>query len=79
MINPINPMHYVEKINQNFPLLILQGNQDSRMSIEQGKTMFQALKKRRCNVTYLEIDGGNHCLSNISVRMDLITRWLNDK
>ncbi len=70
-------MRYVEKINQNFPLLILQGNQDSRMSIEQGKAMFQALKKRECHVTYLEIDGGNHCLSNISDRMNLIARWLN--
>jgi hypothetical protein len=38
--------------------------------------MVSELQDNGCNVTYWEVDGGEHCLSNISDRVEQIVDWL---
>lgn len=70
-----NPIHHARKIRHNFPLLIIQGTEDNRVSLVEGKNMARALEERGCDVEYLELEG-DHCLKNRVDTMDIIAGWL---
>lgn len=77
-ISKRNPLLTVNHINQHLPILIIQGKDDNRVSLEEGYNMFYKLQSAGNNVTYLEIEGGKHCLLNITDRAKLILNWLEE-
>lgn len=77
-LNSRDPMSNIDQINKEFPLLIIQGTEDDRVYIGEGKEMVKALKERGCSVDYIEVVGGEHCLKNmVETRSLLLVEWLN--
>ncbi len=74
-INYRDPLLAAEHIKQHLPILIIQGNDDNRVILEEGYNMLAALQAAGCDVTYWEIEGGKHCLSNDPERGKLIINW----
>jgi len=73
-----NPMEVVDQINTNIPILILQGTDDIRVSVEEGYGFVKKLEENGNSVTYIEVPGGDHCLGNQPSRVDLIADWLEN-
>lgn len=71
-----NPIEHIHQIRKELPILIVQGTDDIRVSLQTGYNMLNALKKRGCAVEYLEIDGASHSLKNIEENVDLLIQWL---
>lgn len=73
-----DPLSNIDKIRTDFPLLILQGTEDIRTPVEEGRTMAAALKAKGCMVDYLEVEGGDHCLKNMcDERVQILLEWLD--
>jgi dipeptidyl aminopeptidase/acylaminoacyl peptidase len=70
-----DPMEVVGKIRKDLPLLIVQGTQDIRLDLGIGLNMTRKLQENGNSVTYLEIEGGDHCLRNQPHCMELIADW----
>lgn len=77
-INKRDPLLTVNQISSQLPILIIQGTEDNRVSLEEGYQMVSKLQMAGKNVTYWEIEGATHCLSNIVDRTKLILDWLED-
>lgn len=76
-INYRDPLLTAPQIRKDLPILILEGTDDIRTNPEEGRHMLQKLEDSgHQNVTYWELQGGQHALSNMSDRMDLIAGWL---
>lgn len=73
-----NPITNVSNLRKDLPILILQGTEDLRVSLNEGHHMVNALENNGNPVTYLEIQGGDHCLANQPDRMSIIMNWLDD-
>lgn len=70
-----NPLLAVSKIRKDLPFLILQGTEDLRVSLNEGIHMVEKLKENGNPVDYLEIVGGDHCLSNQPDCLKWIADW----
>ncbi|WP_216825018.1 alpha/beta hydrolase family protein [Agarilytica rhodophyticola] len=57
-----SPVRYADKIS--IPTLLIHGNKDRRVRVEHSRRMHRALKKANKDVQYLELEEGNHYLSN---------------
>ena len=77
-INKRDPILTASQMNPELPILIIQGTDDNRVTLEDGYHMVKELQANGNNVTYWEIEGGKHCLLNISDRTELILRWLEE-
>ena len=77
-INKRDPLLTVDYIQSQLPILIIQATDDNRVSLAEGYSMVSKLQIAGKNVTYWEIEGAKHCLSNIEERVDLILNWLPD-
>jgi dipeptidyl aminopeptidase/acylaminoacyl peptidase len=77
-INKRNPLLTVNNIKKDLPILIIQGNKDNRVTCEEGLSMLNKLKSSGNNVTYLEVEGAEHCLRNIPDRAQIIRQWLEE-
>ncbi len=75
-IQPRNPLNAVSRIRSDLPFLILQGTEDIRVSLQEGTTMLEKLRRHGNPTTYLEVPGGDHCLRNQPRAADLIADWL---
>lgn len=71
-----SPIKHCQTFQNDFPLLIIQGSADHRTHLDHGHLMVNELKRLGKNVTYMEIQGGMHCLKNHKDRMKIITNWL---
>lgn len=71
-----DPIEVVQYMRKDLPFLIIQGTNDIRLDLEVGYHMVQKLEENGNPVTYLEIEGGDHCLRNRPNCLDLITNWL---
>ena len=71
-----DPLNTATAINQSIPILIVQGTADDRIGLKEGERMVDALKKTGHDVSYWEVKGGNHVLSNHPYIMNDIARWL---
>lgn len=60
------------KMCSQLPIIILQGTEDNRVGLTQGQKMIKQLKDNGKHVFYLEIEGGDHCLSNHKDRVRLV-------
>lgn len=70
-----NPIDVIPKLKKDLPLLIIQGTDDLRGSLNEGYHMVEKLKENGNCVDYLEVPGATHCLSNQPNPMDLIADW----
>lgn len=77
-INKRDPLLTVDFIRQQLPILVIQGTADLRVGLESGYHMVNQLQAAGHDVTYWEIDGASHCLSNREDRMKLIIKWLEE-
>lgn len=77
-INKRDPLLTTNKIIPQLPILIIQGTDDNRISLEEGRNMVSKLQMVGNNVSYWEIQGAKHCLSNIKNRAELILNWLEE-
>lgn len=73
-----NPITNVPNLRKDLPVFILQGTEDLRVSLSEGRHMVSVLESNGNPVTYLEVEGGNHCLANWPDRMNTITSWLEN-
>ena len=73
-----NPVANVSTLRKDLPILIRQGTEDLRVGLNEGVKMVNTLKENGNVVTYIEIEGGNHCLDNQPNRMEMITKWLEE-
>jgi len=56
-----SPITYAQNIN--IPVMIIHGDQDVVVDVEQSRTMYKALKKHNKKVEYIELKEGNHHMS----------------
>lgn len=71
-----NPLNMVSSLKSSLPVLVIQGGEDPRIGLDEGKTMVAALKKGGHDVDYWEYSKGNHTLSNNPAIMNQIASWL---
>lgn len=71
--DPLNTVPYLKK---SLPVLIIQGTDDNRISLEEGHHMVQKLQKSGNQVNYWEVPKGNHVLINTPHIMHDIVQWL---
>jgi dipeptidyl aminopeptidase/acylaminoacyl peptidase len=74
-----NPLLAAEQLQYPLPVLIIQGTGDNRVALEQGYNMIEKLQDLGIPVSYIEIEGGKHCLSNIKNRVNLILNWFENQ
>ena len=70
------PLNYVSKLSKNLPILIAQGTQDTRVCLKEGYDMMQALHDAGHEITYIEIEGGDHVLRNTPDFIPVLMDWL---
>ncbi|MDN3507006.1 MAG: prolyl oligopeptidase family serine peptidase [Simkaniaceae bacterium] len=75
-LNYRSPINHCASLRKDLPLLLIQGTEDNRTHLDHGKAMFAKLARLGNDVTYWEIDGAAHCLSNRSDRLEMILNWL---
>jgi dipeptidyl aminopeptidase/acylaminoacyl peptidase len=71
----INTVH---KLKRSLPILIMQGTNDIRVSLEEGYDLIEKLKSLNLNVEYMEFAEGNHCLTNIPIALEKVLNWLSN-
>lgn len=74
-----NPLWQVDKIRKDLPIMIIQGTADVRVSLEEGYEMVRVLGESGHQVSYVEIDGGDHCLRNQAHVLDLVDDWFHKR
>lgn len=64
-----SPYYSAEKINT--PTLLIHGTKDRSVAVKQSQKMYKKLLKENKPVTYLELEGGDHHLSNNDQRVQV--------
>jgi predicted esterase len=77
-IDKRDPLLTADRILPQLPVLIIQGTDDKRVSLEEGHHMVSQLQAAGKNVFYWEFEGADHCLNNIEEREKLILNWLQE-
>jgi predicted esterase len=70
------PLNEVAKLSPQLPILIAQGTADTRVCLKEGYNMLQSLHDLGHDVTYVEIEGGEHILSNTTDFIPVLMDWL---
>lgn len=78
-INARNPILQIKHLRPDLPILIIQTTEDLRIKLDEGHHFVSELDENGCNYTYWEIPDADHCMSNISDRMNLIANWLEQE
>ncbi len=74
-----NPIQNTAHISKQLPIMIAQGTKDTRVCLKEGYDMLQVLHDRGHDVTYVEIEGGDHVLQNTPDFMNVLFDWLKSK
>jgi dipeptidyl aminopeptidase/acylaminoacyl peptidase len=69
-LKAISPINHVQHITS--PILLIHGENDKVVNIEQSKDMFDALKDANKPVQFIELDKGDHYLSNNNNRLQTL-------
>jgi pimeloyl-ACP methyl ester carboxylesterase len=72
-----DPLKTIPAISQSLPILVVQGTADSRITLDEGYHMVNALKETGHQVDYWEIKNGNHTLTNFPQLTAALLTWLN--
>ncbi|WP_176140695.1 alpha/beta hydrolase family protein [Halobacillus salinus] len=60
----------------DLPLMILHGEEDLRVKVQQARELYKEVKKTNADVEYIEYEGGDHSLSNhIEDYTEMVDRW----
>lgn len=70
------PLNYVSKLSKTLPILIAQGTEDTRVCLKEGYNFLEALHAHGHEVTYVEIEGGDHVLVNSPDFTPILMEWL---
>lgn len=62
-------------LRKDLPILILQGTDDLRTGLKEGHRLLKGLEENGNCVTYIEVIGGDHCLTNQPHRAEIIADW----
>ncbi len=62
-----SPAEYAEQFQA--PVLLIHGTKDRSVKVQQSREMDRALRRANKNVTYLELEDGNHFLGNSEHRL----------
>lgn len=68
-LKSFSPIALAEDID--VPVLLLHGSQDRLVRVEQSRRMHKALRRKRKNVRYVELEDGNHVLDAEDQRLEL--------
>ena len=71
-----DPVTALEKIRGDLPIFIIQGAKDERVNPIPGRELIKKMKANKKNISFLELEDGTHCLSNIKDRMARIVSWV---
>lgn len=73
-----NPILAISKIkNKQLPFLLVQGSADPIVCLDEGYSMLQAMRAHQfTNISYWEVEGGDHVLKNHPEYVKLIYAWL---
>jgi len=66
----------IEKIREDLPIFIIQGSKDERVNPIPGRELIKKMKSNKKNISFLELEDGIHCLSNIKDRMERVVSWV---
>lgn len=66
-LEQISPINYVKNVNA--PILLIHGERDQTVPLSQSENMYDELKEVRKNVTFVELDKGDHQLSRSKNRL----------
>jgi dipeptidyl aminopeptidase/acylaminoacyl peptidase len=66
-LEQISPINYVSSVKA--PILLIHGERDKTVPLEQSEDMYDELKDAHKNVTFIELDKGDHQLSQAKNRM----------
>ncbi len=70
LLKSISPAQHAKNIN--IPILLIHGEEDLVVSIEQSKKMHKALKKEGKNVNFISLKGDDHYLSKSETRIETL-------
>jgi dipeptidyl aminopeptidase/acylaminoacyl peptidase len=70
LLKAISPINHVQHITS--PILLIHGENDKVVNIEQSEDMFEALKDANKPVQFIELDKGDHYLSNNNNRLQTL-------
>jgi dipeptidyl aminopeptidase/acylaminoacyl peptidase len=70
------PIHGIATLSKKLPMMIAQGTADTRVCLQEGYDMLQALHDAGHKVTYVEIEGGDHVLQNSPDFTRILMNWL---
>ena len=73
-----SPINYAKDIN--IPMMLIHGDKDLVVSVDQSRKMLKALQKHNKSVEYIELENGNHHMSIEGNRLKVLTsfeRFLN--
>lgn len=73
-----NPILAISKItNKQLPFLLIQGTADPKVCLDEGYSMLQTMRNHQfTNISYWEVEGGDHTLKNHPEYIKLIYAWL---
>ena len=74
-LRAISPAQNAERIQ--IPILLIHGEEDSVVPIAQSEQMERALRRANVPVRFLELDGGDHSLTDFEMRVTLLTELEN--
>ena len=72
-INQRDPLQAINKIRNDLPILIIQGNEDIRVDLSEGLNMYNKLKSLKYPIEYWEIEGAGHTLNIFDTKLE---NWL---
>lgn len=72
-----SPLKHAHLLRKDLPILLIQGTEDHRTHLDHGRHMLNQLTQQGNQVTYWEIEGATHCLSNIPNRTEKIAAWFD--
>ncbi|XOV78871.1 MAG: prolyl oligopeptidase family serine peptidase [Aestuariibacter sp.] len=70
LMEKISPINYAEKVK--IPVLLIHGEKDLIVDVEQSENMFEKLKDANKDVTFVELPDENHYLRNNSTRLQAL-------
>jgi dipeptidyl aminopeptidase/acylaminoacyl peptidase len=69
-LKSISPVNFAAQFNA--PVMLIHGDDDTVVPIDQSKRMYKALKKAGKPVTFVELDGEDHWLSTSETRLQML-------
>lgn len=66
-----SPLKHASKIN--VPVLLMHGDKDRSVRVQHSEDMYDELKNQNKSVSYIELEGGDHYLSNTEHRIEVFT------